>query len=591
MAVPFGSRLRRGATTTAVAAVAIAALSASQAPGAVLGLPGGGAQAADAANPPGTPATGNSPYYTDLPPLNPPDKPLVSIDLPAAKGPAEAGIPATVLDAYKKAEQALAETRPDCRLPWQLLAAIGKVESGQARGGAVDAAGTSTPPILGPVLNGVGFANIPDTDNGAYDGDSTHDRAVGPMQFIPSTWATSGQDGNGDGRKDPNNIYDAALAAGYYLCAAGRDLTVDADLDKAILSYNHSQDYLNTVRSWLEYYRKGTHEVPNGSGVLPSTDTPTGTVPTTPATPPPSTPPVTGPPSSPGTPPPGKPPTTPPTTPPTKPPTTPPTKPPAKPSVVTHLEKAGTGTFTTVAGSLFPGRAAVLAEDKAGKPVAKAEITFTIAGDTDARFVPDATTVTVVTGTDGMAIAPQLKAGEKAGTFVVRATSSVAQVPGLTWTTTVTARPVDALARTGTEDLTAVAGAQFADPVAVKATAKGTAVSGVGVTASVITSADDPTAPAGGPYFKGADTTKLRTLTGLTTGPDGVLQLPALFADTDAGTFVLRLRTDNGVTLDITVKVTAAPPTDPPADPDGPSGDPSGTPSSSPSASPSTPAA
>ncbi|WP_327237099.1 lytic transglycosylase domain-containing protein [Streptomyces sp. NBC_01317] len=586
MAVPFGSRLRRGATTTAVAAVAIAALSASQAPGAVLGLPGGGTQAADATTtPPGTPATGNSPYYTDLPPLNPPDKPLVSIDLPAATGDVEAGIPATVLDAYKKAEQALAETRPDCRLPWQLLAAIGKVESGQARGGAVDADGTTTAPILGPVLNGVGFANISDTDNGAYDGDTTHDRAVGPMQFIPSTWATSGQDGNGDGRKDPNNIYDAALAAGHYLCAAGRDLTVDADLDEAILSYNHSQDYLNTVRSWLEYYRKGTHEVPNGTGVLPSTDTPTGTVPTTPVTP---SAPGTPPPTSPGTPPPTKPPTTPPTspptTPPTKPPTTPPTKPPAsKPPVVSHVEKAGTGTFTTVAGSLFPGRAAVRAEDKTGKPVAKVEITFTIAGDTDARFVPDATTVTVVTGTDGMAIAPQLKAGEKAGTFVVRATPSSGLVPGVTWTTTVTARPADALARTDSKDLTAVAGAAFADPVQIKATSKGTAVPGAGVTASVISSADDPTAPAGGPYFKAADGGKLRTLTGLTTGADGVLQLPDLFADTDAGTFVLRLRTEDGVTLDITVKVTAPPTTPPPTEPGTPSGEPSGTPSSSPS--------
>ena len=159
-------------------------------------------------------------------------------------------------------------------MPWQLLAAIGKVESGQARGGKVDAAGTTFSPILGPVLNGVGFANISDTDNGAYDGDSTHDRAVGPMQFIPSTWATWGQDGNGDGRKDPNNIYDAALAAGRYLCADGRDLAVKSDLDRAILGYNHSQEYLNTVLSWFEYYKRGTHEVPDGAGVLPDTDGP-----------------------------------------------------------------------------------------------------------------------------------------------------------------------------------------------------------------------------------------------------------------------------------------------------------------------------
>jgi hypothetical protein len=267
MAAQFGRRLRRGAATTAVAAVAMAALTASQAPdlldGVRPGQTGGSSPAAD------TPIDGDSPYHTDLPPLQTPDGPATDID-PPATGDAAAGIPATVLDAYKKAEAALAESRPGCHLPWQLLAAIGKVESGQARGGAVDSEGTTVKPILGPQLNGAGFANISDTDGGAYDGDTTHDRAVGPMQFIPSTWASWGADGNGDGEKNPNNIYDAALAAGEYLCAGGRDLSDKADLDRAILGYNHSQEYLRTVLSWFEYYKKGTHEVPDGTGVLPT---------------------------------------------------------------------------------------------------------------------------------------------------------------------------------------------------------------------------------------------------------------------------------------------------------------------------------
>ncbi|NUK39229.1 lytic transglycosylase domain-containing protein, partial [Streptomyces lunaelactis] len=294
MAAQFGRRLRRGATTTAIAAAAVAALAASQAPG-VTHTPSGGSQgAADETPPPGTPVTGNSPYYTDLPPLNTPGKPGTSIDLPAT-GTAESGIPATVLAAYKQAEQTIAGTDPGCHVPWQLLAAIGKVESGQARGGKVDADGTTLSPILGPVLNGVGFANISDTDNGAYDGDSTHDRAVGPMQFIPSTWETWGQDANADGLRDPNNIYDAALAAGRYLCADGRDLAVKADLDRAILGYNHSQEYLRTVLSWFEYYKRGTHEVPDGTGVLPDAtvpDSPGSTQPpsATPSPPAPGTP-------------------------------------------------------------------------------------------------------------------------------------------------------------------------------------------------------------------------------------------------------------------------------------------------------------
>ncbi len=181
----------------------------------------------------------------------------------------ESGIPATVLAAYRHAQTVIARTDPGCRLPWQLLAAIGKVESGQARGGRVDASGTTLSPILGPVLDGNGFATIRDTDGGAYDGDPRYDRAVGPMQFIPSTWARWGQDANGDGRRDPGNIHDAALAAGRYLCAGDRDLTVPADLDRAILSYNHSRAYLRTVLAWLDFYKSGAHPVPDGTGVLP----------------------------------------------------------------------------------------------------------------------------------------------------------------------------------------------------------------------------------------------------------------------------------------------------------------------------------
>ncbi|MFD7895988.1 lytic transglycosylase domain-containing protein [Streptomyces sp. NPDC059743] len=559
MAALFGRRLRKGAMTTAVAAAAIAALSASQAPGAIpLDTDtdtGGNAQAADVTPPPGTPVSGNSPYYTELPPLTTPNKPGTSIDLPAITGPAEAGIPATVLAAYRQAEQALAESRPGCNLPWQLLAAIGKVESGQARGGRVDAQGTTLSPILGPVLNGVGFANISDTDNGQYDGDTTHDRAVGPMQFIPSTWATWGQDGNGDGRKDPNNIYDAALAAGQYLCAGNRDLSVDADLHQAILGYNHSQEYLNTVLTWFEYYRNGTHEVPDGTGVLPI-----GPGPADPgASPGPS--PSPKPPTStkPKPPKPGG--STPPTGPSIPKPPQPgggdPTTPAPKP-VVAHLEKTTAGTLTAVAGSAFGERAGVRAEDATGKPVAAVAVRFEITSTTDARFSGGVSVVTVTTGADGTAVASALQAGEQTGEFRVRATVAGTDVAAVEYAASVTARQTDTLA-TEQKALTAAPGTDFADTVVVKATSGGVAVPGVGLTATVITSADDATTPAAGPYFKDdVDGSPLRSLKGLTTNADGVLQLPKIYADDTTGTFVLRLVTENGVKLDITLTVAAA---------------------------------
>ncbi|MEU2022351.1 lytic transglycosylase domain-containing protein [Streptomyces sp. NPDC016469] len=266
----FNGTMRRGLGSTAAAVAAMAALTASQAPQLVAheGTPKHRQKTDDVV---WSEVPNDDSYHTELPPLKSPKPPKKGEkQSPAARQSwAEAGIPATVLAAYRKAEATTRRSDPGCRLPWQLLAAIGKVESGHAAGGRVDKKGTTVSPILGPVLNGAGFANIADTDGGAYDGDPTYDRAVGPMQFIPSTWAHWGRDGNGDGRRDPNNVYDAALAAGAYLCAGTRDLSIPSDMNRAVLSYNHSETYLRTVLSWYEFYRKGIHPVTDGIGPIP----------------------------------------------------------------------------------------------------------------------------------------------------------------------------------------------------------------------------------------------------------------------------------------------------------------------------------
>ncbi|MFF4652556.1 lytic murein transglycosylase [Streptomyces sp. NPDC001380] len=181
-------------------------------------------------------------------------------------------VPAAVLSAYRRAEQRLTAEDPGCRLTWPVLAGIGQVESGHGRAGALTSDGTTAHPILGPVLDGRGFAAIADTDGGRLDGSARWDRAVGPMQFIPSTWARWGADGNGDGRPDPGNVFDAALATARYLCAGDRDLTVPADLDQAILSYNHSADYLITVRAWIRSYANYASTAP-GSAPVPAAPT------------------------------------------------------------------------------------------------------------------------------------------------------------------------------------------------------------------------------------------------------------------------------------------------------------------------------
>ncbi|CAM5637499.1 lytic transglycosylase domain-containing protein [Streptomyces canus] len=561
MAAQFGRRLCKGAVTTAVAAAAVAALSASQAPG-VTADDNGRSTAADAQPSPDATAgdsgaTGKSPYYTDLPPLNTPSPAPTDGTSTVTPVESEAGIPATVLAAYKKAEAELQASKPGCNLPWQLLAAIGQVESGQARGGRVDADGTTTSKILGPQLDGNGFELIRDTDNGAYDGDTAYDSAVGPMQFIPSTWAWAGRDGNGDGVKDPNNIYDAALATGHYLCRNGRDLSDSGDLDRAILSYNPSRHYVNTVLSWLEYYRKGTHEIPDGTGTIPDnrSDGSSGSggsysSPSSPSTSNPSKP------STPGSPSPTPPSTTPP---PSGTPTPPaPTTPVTPTQSVDHLEDSGTAKLTAMAGDAFTEQISTKAENAAGKGVAKVRIRFTIVGDTDAAFTGGEKVATALTNSSGVATAPALQAGETTGAFTVRAALIGRTVTGPDYTATVTQRVADTLVRTSDTALTCTPGGEFADAVQVKATYKDAVADKVAATATLIKSADDATENDKGPYFKDADGKTVRTLTGLTTDADGLLKLPQLYSDDTTGTFVLRITTAGGATLDVTLTVAAA---------------------------------
>jgi len=160
-------------------------------------------------------------------------------------------VPDQLLAAYRKA---VAGAPLACHLPVSLLAAIGQVESGSLAGRSLDTAHRVVPPVLGPLLDGVSFAAIPDTDGGRLDGNPRWDRAVGPMQFIPSTWAGSGVDGDGDGQADPQNVYDATASAAGYLCAHGRDLALDSGLRSAILSYNHSDVYLADVLDWARRF-------------------------------------------------------------------------------------------------------------------------------------------------------------------------------------------------------------------------------------------------------------------------------------------------------------------------------------------------
>ncbi|GHE13937.1 lytic murein transglycosylase [Klenkia taihuensis] len=196
-----------------------------------------------------------------------------------ASGLAASGIPTTALEAYRAAADA-----QDCGIDWTLLAAIGRVESNHGRfgGATLHTDGTSSPAIIGiPLDGGPGVATITDTDGGRFDRDTVHDRAVGPMQFIPGTWARYAADGDGDGVRDPFDVHDAAAAAADYLCTAGGDLSTPAGQARAVLAYNRSQSYVDTVLGLAATYA--------GTEV---TEVPT---PTAPPTVPPAAPPAPSP--------------------------------------------------------------------------------------------------------------------------------------------------------------------------------------------------------------------------------------------------------------------------------------------------------
>jgi len=179
------------------------------------------------------------------------------------------GIPVTALRAYIRAAETMRIADPTCGLPWSVLAAIGRVESNHGRfaGRELLTNGLSSQPIIGLPLNGVGnVARIADSDNGVLDTDRAYDRAVGPMQFIPGTWALVAVDGDRDGRKNPHDIDDAALAAAVYLCAGNAKLSTEVGRRAAVFRYNHSVEYVELVLALADAYASGQSSVPDVPG-------------------------------------------------------------------------------------------------------------------------------------------------------------------------------------------------------------------------------------------------------------------------------------------------------------------------------------
>ena len=219
---------------------------------------------------PGTGAPGTGPLGTAAPGTATPDPAPVprGSAVPAGLSPYSAwavsmsklmDVPARALQAYGNAQNIVAREQPGCRLSWTTLAGIAHIESNHGRfgGRTLQPDGRSSSPIIGiPLDGGPNVQSIRDSDGGVLDGDKVWDRAVGPFQFIPTTWAKWKADANGDGVADPQSIDDAAVAAGRYLCAGGRNLSDGASWWRAILSYNNSTAYVQDVFNGADSYAR-----------------------------------------------------------------------------------------------------------------------------------------------------------------------------------------------------------------------------------------------------------------------------------------------------------------------------------------------
>ena len=86
------------------------------------------------------------------------------------------------------------------------------------------------------------------------------------MQFIPSTWRTSGADGNADGQADPHNLYDAAAGAAGYLCKASGGVRGAPDVQRAVFSYNHDAAYVARVVNLAGEYARIEWTAPPSAG-------------------------------------------------------------------------------------------------------------------------------------------------------------------------------------------------------------------------------------------------------------------------------------------------------------------------------------
>jgi hypothetical protein len=174
-------------------------------------------------------------------------------------------LPPVAEAAYVRGAKIINEAMGRCHLPWEVLAGVGWIESGHGTAGGLwlTESGDMSQPMFGPA------SSATDTDGGEIDESPSIDRGVGPLQFMPMLWVVNGVDSNGDGRRDPQNIDDAALSLGTFLCAGEVDLAADNALRYALGRFNGVDGYAERVILAADFYRAHPTELESGPSIEP----------------------------------------------------------------------------------------------------------------------------------------------------------------------------------------------------------------------------------------------------------------------------------------------------------------------------------
>ena len=182
---------------------------------------------------------------------------IPDIALVSANGPQLDLIPSAAVAAYQRAAGVLGGADKRCHLEWTLVAAVGQVVTahGTTDGGQLDEQGLLRPKLTGKALRGRDGKRVPDSDAGRLDGDGRYDRPVGPLQLSPATWAVVGVDSDGDGKRNPHDIDDAALAVSVLLCSGTDDLRKRAGRVAGVRRINDDRSFIETVLAVDRAYR------------------------------------------------------------------------------------------------------------------------------------------------------------------------------------------------------------------------------------------------------------------------------------------------------------------------------------------------